>query len=122
MNTIALLGAAGLSAVWAGVHLFVGEAQVARPLRRADGLTPLARDTAWLCWHFVSITLVLMAALFFLGAMVSVHYAVAGVLLAGGFVGIGVLLVPVIGQNFRTLPQGWLFVPVVALGLMGVLG
>ena len=80
----------------------------------------MVRDTAYLCWHMVSVALALMAALFLLGAWVSPHYAVAGTLLAGGFALVGVGLPLAIRQRYAVLPQGWLFVPVVALGLWGI--
>lgn len=118
----ALWIAAGLSALWCGVHVIVGERDVARPLRRSTTLDPLARDTAFLCWHLVSGTLALVTVLFALGITVSPHYAIAGTLLAGEFVVVGFVLPRLIAVSYRQLPQGWLFVPVVALGLWGVWG
>lgn len=119
---IALWIAAGLSALWCCVHVLIGEREVARPLRESPSLDPLARDTAFLCWHLVSGTLAVMTALFALGSLVSPHYAIAGILLAATFVAVGILLPRMMSIRYRKLPQGWLFVPVVAFGIWGVSG
>ena len=119
---LSVLGGAVLSALWFGVHLTLGERDVARPLRQSTALDAVARDTAFLCWHLVSVTLALMAAFFLMGAFLADAYIWAGVLLAAGFAAVGVILPLCISAPYARLPQGWLFVPVVALGLYGALG
>lgn len=123
MTPIAFFAAAGLSALWAGVHLVLGGRQVAGPLRATSdaALDPMARDTAWLCWHFVTGALILMALLF-LGAALGGATGLSATALAATFALAGLILPPLMGQSYRVLPQGWLFVPVAALGLWGMLG
>mgnify|MGYP001804319563 CR=1 FL=1 len=105
--------AAALSALWFLVHLFMGGADVSRPLRRSS-LDDDVRDTAWLCWHLVSGTLLLMAGLFGAAAL-GVTEALSATLLAGVFAAVGLWVPPYLGQSYRVLPQGFLFVPVCAL-------
>lgn len=114
--------AGGLAWVWAAVHIFVGGREIARPLAETTALDPLVRDTQHLCWHLTSGALILMGG-FFVAAPVTgtLAYAVAGTLLAATFAAIGLSLAPLIGQAYRVLPQGWLFVPVTALGIAGFL-
>ncbi len=120
MDTFIFFAAAALCAVWMAVHLFVGGPQVAGPLRAERGLSEVARETAYLCWHFVSVTLGVMALFFLLAAFGNAGMALAGTLLSGGFLGVGVLLPLLIRKSYGLLPQGWLFLPVVALGTWGM--
>ncbi len=123
MTPLALFAAAALSTLWALVHLFIGGPEVAGPLRKARDLPEVARDTAYFCWHLVSVTLVLMAGLFLaaaLGTRGAEGLAMAGTALAAGFAALGLALPHLIGTDYRRLPQGWLFVPVIALGLWGL--
>lgn len=114
--------AAALAWLWAGVHIFVGGRQIARPLRHSTALPDVVRDTQYLCWHLTSASLVLMGG-FFAAAVVTgtAAFAIAGTLLAAAFAAVGIALVPGIGQRYDRLPQGWLFVPVTGLGLWGLL-
>ena len=124
MMSLPFLIAAALSAVWAAVHLFVGGPQVAVPLRTTRQISVTARETAYLCWHLVSVTLVLMAAFFLaagLGVQGGLGLAMAGTALAAGFAGLGLVLPILIGSDYKQLPQGWLFLPVIALGIWGLM-
>lgn len=123
MISTPFLAASALSGLWAGIHLFVGGSQVAAPLRASRDLPDLARDTAYLCWHLVSVTLLAMAGLFLaagLGAGGATGLAMAGVALAAGFAALGLILPLMIGAGYVQLPQGWLFLPVIGLGLWGL--
>lgn len=120
MTDILFLAAGGLSALWLVVHLFAGGPQIAKPLRETQELDSVARDTLYLCWHFTSVAIACMAGLFFWAALAdSLAFATAGSVLATGFAVIGISLVIKVGGNHMQLPQGWLFVPVAALGLVG---
>lgn len=114
--------AGGISAVWLVVHLTAGERDVARPFLAVAALDPVVRETQYLCWHFTSVAIGCMA-LFLGGAAATgmVGLAIAGVALAAGFAVVGVGLVVARGARHRDVPQGWLFVPVAALGLTGLL-
>lgn len=113
--------AAGLAALWCGVHLFMGGREVARPLRASPDLDPVVRDTQYLCWHFTTLSIACMAGFFaWAAASGQTAFAVAGTVLAAGFVLTGVSLVMAMGARHSDLPQGWLFAPVAALGVAGL--
>lgn len=57
----ALLAAAALSLVTAGVHIFVGGVYIVRPLLAASDITPASRCMNYFCWHITSILLVAQA-------------------------------------------------------------
>jgi hypothetical protein len=114
--------AAGVATLWFSVHLFAGGREVARPLLAASDLAPVARDTQYLCWHFTSLAIACMAGFFaWAAASGETAFAVAGTILAAGFVLVGVSLVIGIQGRHIDLPQGWLFLPVAALGIAGLI-
>jgi len=86
------------------LHLFGGGPTVAAPLLAAKGLNDVVRYLNYYCWHLVSISLALMALAFGWAA---------------GFCIWGVALVILKQQQFREMPQGWLFLPVALLGFCG---
>ncbi|MEO0498013.1 MAG: hypothetical protein AAF141_11720 [Pseudomonadota bacterium] len=111
------LAAAVISLAWALVHLFIGGRDIARHLRHDTALEPIVRQTTWMCWHMITATLFVIAILFAL----TVYLGDAGVgfaatLVTAGVAIAGLVSVPVLKTSYRVLPQGWLFVPVVALG------
>lgn len=112
--------AAALSLAWALVHLFVGGRQIARPLLAAQ-MPVTARSTAWMCWHFVSVTLFLLATFFLAAAFGSDDLGLAGTLIAAAFFFTGLWAKTMTGETFARLPQGWLFLPVALAGLWGLL-
>jgi hypothetical protein len=115
-----LFGIAGaISGLWLVVHILLGGKDVERPLR-ASALDPVLRDTLHVCWHCVTVTVAIMAALF-LFSVVSARsdFAMAGTALAWGYTVVGIGLVPAVGASFRDLPQGWLFLPIALLGTVG---
>ena len=113
--------ASGVSALWFGVHLVLGGREVAQPLL-VSTLDPLPRDVLYMCWHFVSAGIGAMALFFGLAAWLGdTPYAVAGTVLAAAFTIIGVLIATTQGQSHAKMPQGWLFLPIAALGLWGLL-
>ena len=116
-----LFGTAGaLAALWFAVHLFVGGRQIARPLVNAASLDPVVRHTQYLCWHFTTVAIAGMAIFFGIAAMSgSIAFATSATLLAAGFFLVGVGLVVSLGESHARLPQGWLFLPVAALGVVG---
>lgn len=117
---IPFLIASVLSFLWAAVHLFVGGRQIAVPLRSAS-LDDVPRATAWMCWHFVSGTLVLMGAFFLAAAFGEAGLGLAATLLAGAFFGIGLWAKGEMEVTYAQLPQGWLFLPVVIFGAWGLM-
>ena len=116
-----MFGAAGaLAALWFVVHLFIGGRQIAHPLLEAQTLNPLVRHTQYLCWHFTTVAIAGMAIFFGIAAMTgTTAFATSATVLAGGFFVVGVGLVVSLSESHARLPQGWLFLPVAALGLVG---
>ena len=110
------LSAATLSFVWCAVHLFVGGRQVARPLRDHADLDHTVMATMWMCWHMVTASLFLMGTFFVMGLVVDRTYMGAGTLLAAAIAVAGLMAPFALKTTFKVLPQGWLFVPVAALG------
>ena len=123
MNNIYIVAAGLLALVWLTVHIFVGGRQIARPLLTAPDLAPIVRETQYLCWHFTSVAIGSMAGLN-LWAVFSGQpaYARAAMVLASGFVVVGIGLVVMRNTRHIDLPQGWLFVPDVLLGGVGMWG
>lgn len=117
---IAFASAAFVSVAWFLVHLFVGGKEVARPLLASD-TDPLVLQTLYLCWHLTSVTIAIMAIMFAMAAWLATPaYGVAGLFLAAGFALVGIGVVPLRGWSYKIVPQGWLFVPVVALAAIGL--
>ena len=121
MSTPLLLCAAGLSLAWFLLHFLAGGRLVARPLRDHPGLDHTVMATMWMCWHMVTALLLLMA-LFFLAAVIwdNRGLAIAGTACAAAFTLAGIAAAPVLGTRYKVIPQGWLFVPVAALGLLAL--
>lgn len=112
----------GLSILWLAVHLFAGGKDIVRPLRDGSELPPMVRDTLYICWHFTSLSLAIMAALFlWTGATGNAAAGGLATIMAAGFAMIGIGLAIRQGANHLEVPQGWLFVPVASLGCIGLL-
>lgn len=122
MTQLVLFAACALlSFAWFLAHLIMGGKEVARPLLATD-LPDAVLQILYLCWHFTSASIAAMAVFFALAIWFSAPpYAVAGTLLAVGFVVVGVAIAPLKGWHYRTIPQGWLFVPIVAMGVTGLM-
>lgn len=116
-----VFGAAGaFAALWFAVHFIVGGRQIARPLVKAQALKPVVRHTQYLCWHFTTVAIAGMAIFFGIAAVTgTIAFATSATLLAAGFFVVGVGLVMSLGESHARLPQGWLFLPVAALGVVG---
>lgn len=119
-DNIAFASAAFVSFAWFLVHIFVGGKQVARPLLASDA-DPLVLQTLYLCWHLTSVTIAVVAILFGMAAWLATPaYGVAALILAAGFALVGIGVVPLRDWSYKIVPQGWLFVPVVALAALGL--
>lgn len=122
MDTILFGAAGGLAATWLAVHTFLGGREIAQPLIAATTLKPVVRHTQYLCWHFTTVAIAAMVLFYALAAITGVAaYATAASVLAAGFFLVGVGLVIALGESHLRLPQGWLFLPVLGLGLAGLL-
>ncbi|MEL6679643.1 MAG: hypothetical protein AAFQ51_13140 [Pseudomonadota bacterium] len=110
--------------LWCAVHVFIGGPAVARPLVLSTELGDAPKITQYYCWHLVTLTLALTGLGF-----LSVGLGYAGqplglflTVLSAGFAALGLALAPLWRFSYSVLPQGWLFVPVTALGVWGLLG
>lgn len=113
--------AGGLTAIWCLVHAFVGGRDIVRPALAPSDLPPIVRDTLYICWHFTTASIALMAILFvWAGVSLNETSASIATTLAAAFSIIGIALVLRQGGRYRDLPQGWLFVPVAVLGGIGL--
>lgn len=122
MQALLFSSASALSFIWFLVHFLVGGKEVARPLLADQHLADTVRQTLYLCWHLVSATIAIMAILFAFAVLLNnPGYAVGGTLLAAGFALAGIAIGPLRGWRYSTIPQGWLFVPVVAMGAAGLM-
>ncbi|UWQ35916.1 hypothetical protein K3552_10245 [Leisingera aquaemixtae] len=118
----ALPAASLLAALWTGVHAIIGGRECAAPLARDRQLPDAVRETTLLCWHLVTGCLGLMAVFLFAGARGSAEMALAGTSMAAVIAATGLLMPPLRRVKYGLLPQGWLFVPVAALGAWGLWG
>lgn len=118
-----LMAAGGLSAIVCLIHCFAGGPTIAKPLLQAKDLHPVPKYTQYYCWHLVSITLALMAVGLLLGGWRAESRELAWMMtgLAGAFCIWGLILPIMAKQTYKNLPQGWLFAPITALGLGGLL-
>lgn len=63
-----LLAAAAMALVSFGVHTFIGGRYAARPLLAARRLPPATIWLNYLCWHIVTVLLLILMATFLAGA------------------------------------------------------
>ncbi|MGB0439338.1 MAG: hypothetical protein ACPGFC_04440 [Paracoccaceae bacterium] len=119
IDSLPLWAACGLCVIWAFVHIVIGGREVARPLRDSD-LPALIKGTTLVVWHMVSAMLIAMALIFASAAVSgSADLAWTGTVLAGMLTVVGFVVPPTLNMRYRDLPQGWLFLPVALLGLVG---
>ncbi|RVT85767.1 hypothetical protein DXV76_08455 [Rhodobacteraceae bacterium CCMM004] len=74
-----------------------------------------------MCWHVVTAVMALLPLLLLAAVWLGEPaLAAAGTALAGALALAGVIAAPALSVSYRVLPQGFLFVPVAALGLMAL--
>ncbi|MHA7858757.1 MAG: hypothetical protein ACX94D_11785 [Henriciella sp.] len=115
--------AAGLAAFNTSLHFFAGGKTIARPLLNATELAEDVRYIQYFCWHIASLTLAFQALLFAVAAVLpgQANLAIVGTAMATS-VGLLGLAIPIACKlSYREVPQGWLFVPVTILGVIGLL-
>ena len=112
-----------LAALTVLIHFIAGGREIARPLLEAGDIARIPKHTNYYCWHLVTIILAAMSAGFFYAAInpQSVGLSVTWTAVAGAFViwslGLGLWK----GLSPLQLPQWIFFVPIVILGLIGIL-
>ena len=90
-------------------------------LRGTAALPPVVWATAWLCWHMVSVALLLIPAGFFLSINGDPSFGWAAVALMGSFGAVSLITPPFLGVSFKLLPQVALLFPVALIGAVGLL-
>lgn len=120
-----LLIAAALATLTAGVHIFVGTAEIAGPLLDS-ALAPELSFLLYACWHLVSSALAFSAVALFISALPAHRQSayqmalfVSCLWLSFGLVFVAVGVLGADGTLLFKLPQWTLLLPVGALGLWG---
>lgn len=121
MNKVLLATGMGAAAL-AALHTFVGTGEVADPLLLASDLEDRAKYLNFFCWHIVTIVLWAAAAGYLWSALVrSSTELVVFLTIMMACIGVwGVVLPPSVGLSYVTMPQGWLFFPIVGLAIFGL--
>jgi hypothetical protein len=104
-------------------HLILGGRAVVRPFFDIEKMPGIVRYTMYYCWHLVTITLAGMALAFLLAAQPGGSHALA-VFATSGAASFALLNFGMnlrLGLSFARHPQGFLFLPVAALGVAGLL-
>lgn len=117
-----LLTAAGLSAAVCLVHTFAGGRTIAGPLLNSTDLHPVPKYVTYYCWHIVTIVLAMIAVMYAVAAFRSgsVDLAMVATALTGSFCLMGLAIPPLKKQKYKNMPQGWLFLPIVLLSVLGL--
>lgn len=120
MNKIQLVTGIGAASL-AALHTFVGTPEVADPLLASD-LEDRAKYINFFCWHIVTIVLWAAAAGYLWSAIVrhSTELVVFLTIMMACIGVWGVILPPSVDLSYMTMPQGWLFFPIVALAIFGL--
>ena len=113
--------AAAIAAFNTALHFYLGGQQIARPLLDAPSLSDNVKYVQYFCWHIATLTLAFQAVLFVSATIVpEPSYAIIGTALAASVGLLGLALPVGLRIGYRILPQGWLFVPVAAFGVAGL--
>jgi hypothetical protein len=103
-------------------HLILGGREIVRPFLSVEKMPGIARYTMYYCWHLVTITLAGMALAFFMAAQPggSRSLAVFATMGAASFAALNFGMNLRLGLSFARHPQGFLFLPVAAMGTVGL--
>lgn len=104
------------------IHLILGGREIVRPFLAVEKMPGIARYTMYYCWHLVTITLAGMALAFMLAAQPGGSRALAlfATVGAASFAMLNFGMNLRLGLSFVRHPQGFLFLPVAALGIAGL--
>lgn len=120
MNVV-FLSAAVLSLAVCLIHTFAGGRAIAVPLLRASDLKPVPKYVAYYCWHIVTIVLAMVSVMFLLAGLRagSLDLGWMATAFVAAFCLLGLAVPPLKKQKYSQMPQGWLFLPIVLLGIIG---
>lgn len=119
---IYLLATGVLSGFCALLHIFGGGKTVAAPLLAAQDIEQSPKYVNYYCWHLVTFNLAMMAVLFILVAR-DPSNEILGLLAVAqaGFYFLWGVLLPVWKKlPFKDVPQGWFFLPIFVVGILGL--
>ncbi|EFO32710.1 conserved hypothetical protein [Roseibium sp. TrichSKD4] len=103
------------------LHTFAGGRVIARPLLASTDLAIVPKLVSYYCWHLVTIVLFVIGTMYGLAALEpsSIDVAWFATILAGAFCAFGLVLPVWNRQSYKNMPQGWLFLPILILGIIG---
>lgn len=113
-----------VSFIWFLVHFILGGKEVAAPLLSKNGLSELQTAVLYYCWHLVSFLIFAKSAAYFYLSVFGEHnlaLAIFNISFSFIFSAWGIYLPPKSDLSYKIMPQGWLFVPVFLLGILGTL-
>lgn len=109
--------------IWFLVHCLVGGKEIIKPLLEITVLEEVQKKVLYYCWHLVSFLIFLNFAVYlYLGISSEENLPLAIVNLSSSFFFFiwGVLLAGFSKVTYLEMPQGWLFLPVFILGVLGL--
>ena len=123
MINIWLLSAAILAFVACLLHLFAGGKVAARPLLADEKFNHIAKYTLWYAWHNVTLMLLGISVMLLIAAFIpqQIALAIAAVLLVASVFLLSLAMIIKFRLKFLQFPQWLLFLPVLGLGIIGLL-
>lgn len=122
LNTWLLL-AAILAFVVCLLHLFAGGKIAARPLLADEKFNHIAKYTLWYAWHIVTLAIFAISLMLLIAAFVpqQIALAIAALLLVASVFLLSLIMIVKFRLKFLQFPQWLLFLPVLGLGIIGLL-
>jgi hypothetical protein len=123
MTNIWLLSAAVLAFFVCLLHLFAGGKIAARPLLADEKFNHIAKYTLWYAWHIVTLALLGVSIMLLLAAFAPqlIALAMAAILLVASVFLLSLIMIIKFRLKFFQFPQWLLFLPVLGLGIIGIL-
>jgi len=123
MINIWLLSSAILAFAVCLLHLFAGGKIAARPLLADEKFNDIAKYTLWYAWHIVTLALLGFGVMLLLAAFVPqlIALAFAAILLVASITVLSLAMIIKFRLKPLHFPQWLLFLPVLGLGIVGVL-
>ena len=123
MINIWLLSAAILAFTVCLLHLFAGGKIAARPLLADEKFNHIAKYTLWYAWHTVTLALFGVGVMLLVAAFApqQTALAIAAVLLVASVFLLSLAMIIKFRLKFFQFPQWLLFLPVLVLGIIGLL-
>jgi len=123
MINIWLLSSAILAFAVCLLHLFAGGKIAARPLLADEKFNDIAKYTLWYAWHIVTLALLGFGVMLLIAAFTPqlIALAMAAILLVASVFLLSLAMIIKFRLKPLHFPQWLLFLPVLGLGIVGVL-